>query len=124
MTLTQSKRVLEGQIRLQQILNGVRGSSKETLSLQDAEYLCTFHIDNKDQFNQQDKQKIKKDALFLFATVESKNLHNNQALKEINTLDNPVAIIKAQNIRIKNNSRSGNAAHYDNERNPALINIA
>lgn len=124
MTLAQSKRVLQGQIWLQQILNGVRGSSKETLSVQDAEYLCSLHIDNKDHFNQQDKQQIKNDALFLFATVDSKNLHNNQALKKINTPDNPVALIKAQYIRVKNNSRSRNSAHYDNERTPALINIA
>ena len=62
MTLAKSKRVLEGQIQLQQILDGVRGSSETTLSMEDAEYLCSFHIDNKDCFNQQDKEQIKKDA--------------------------------------------------------------
>jgi energy-coupling factor transporter ATP-binding protein EcfA2 len=60
MTLAQSKRVLEGQTQLQQILNGVRSSSETSLSIQEAEYLCSFHIDNKDHFNQQDKQQIKK----------------------------------------------------------------
>src|SRR5688500_17006321 len=69
MTVTKSKRVLEGQKRLQQILNGVRGSSETTLSKENAEYLCNFHIDNKNCFNQQDKQQIKKDALYLFANV-------------------------------------------------------
>src|SRR5687768_11039806 len=101
MTLTQSKRVLEGQIRLQQILNGVRGSSEETLSLQDAQYLCNFHIDNKERFNHHDKEQIKKDALYLFANVEPKNMHNNHALKEINTLENPVAIIRAETKKLK-----------------------
>src|SRR5687767_14497460 len=94
MTLVQSKRVLEEQIQLQQILNGVRGSSEETLFVQDAEYLCSVHIDNKEHFNQQDKEQIKKDALYLFANVEPKNMHNCHALKEINTQDNPVAKIK------------------------------
>ena len=60
MTLAQTKRVLEGQIELQQILNGVRGSSEKTLSMQEAEYLCSFHIDNKDHYNQQDKEQVKK----------------------------------------------------------------
>ena len=60
MTLAQSKRVLEGQIKLQKILDGVRGSSQTSLSMEDAEYLCSFHIDNKDCFNQQDKEQMKK----------------------------------------------------------------
>jgi energy-coupling factor transporter ATP-binding protein EcfA2 len=76
MTLAASKRVLEGQVQLQRILNGVRGESNETLSMQDAEFLCSFHIDNKEHFNQQDKQQIKKDALYLFANVEPKNEYN------------------------------------------------
>ena len=60
----------------------------------------------------------------MFANVESKNVHNNHALKEINTQDNPVAIIKAQTKRLKDDTRSRNMGHYDNERTPALINIA
>ena len=52
MTLAKSKRVLKGQIHLQHILDGVRGSSNETLSIQDAEYLCSLHLDNKERFNQ------------------------------------------------------------------------
>ena len=51
MTLNQSKRVLEGQVKLQEILNRVRGSSDITLSKEDAEYLCRFHVDNKNCFN-------------------------------------------------------------------------
>ena len=123
MTLAQSKRVLEGQIQLQQILNGVRGSSETMLSMQEAEYLCSFHIDNKDRFNQQDKEQIQKDALYLFANVEPKNTHNNHALKVMNTQDNPVAIIKAQTNRFKDGTKSRSIGHYDNERTPPLINI-
>jgi len=51
MTLAKSKRVLEGQVQLQRILDGVRGSSDDSLSEEDAEYLCSLHIDNKNRFN-------------------------------------------------------------------------
>ena len=105
-------------------MDGVRGSSDTSLSVEDAEYLCSFHIDNKEQFNQQDKEQIKKDALYLFANVEAKNEHNNYALKEINTRDNPVAIIKAQTVRLKDDVKLRNMGHYDNERTPVMINIA
>ena len=124
MTLTQIKQVLKSQVHLQQVLNGVRGSSEETLSIEDAEHLCSLHLDNKNHFNEQDKQHIKKDALYLFANVESKNEYNKYALKEINTLDNPVANIRAHTKRLKDNTRSRNIGHYDNERTPACINIA
>src|SRR5687767_9072924 len=93
--------------------------------MEDAEYLCSLHIDNKDRFNQQDKELIKKDALFLFANLEGKNEHNIHALKEINTQDNPIAKIKAQTTRFKNNTRPKNTfGHYDNERTPPSINLA
>src|SRR5687768_8084434 len=124
MTLARSKRVLEGQVPIQRILDGVRGSSDNTLSKQDAKYLCSLHIDNKDSFNQQDKQQIVEDALFLFANVEAKNIHNFHALKEINTPDNPVAVIRAVTKRIKDNTTSRTIGHYDSERTPVMINIA
>ena len=60
----------------------------------------------------------------MFATVEAKNEHNNHALREIITEDNPVAVIKAQTIQHKDNTRSKNMWHYDNDRTPAMINIA
>jgi hypothetical protein len=46
--------------------------------------------------------------LYLFANVETKNEHNNYALKEINTQDNPVAVIKAQTIRLKDDVKLRN----------------
>ena len=60
----------------------------------------------------------------MFANVEPKNEHNNHCLKKINTQDNPVAIIKAETKRLKDNAKLRNVGHYDNERTPALINIA
>ena len=124
MTLAKSKRVLEGQVQLQQILDKVRGSSDKTLSSQDSEYLCSFHIDNKERFNYQDKQHIKENSLFLFANVEAKNEHNKHALKEINTADNPVAKINAQTRRQKDGAKARNVGHYDYERTPPSISIA
>ena len=92
--------------------------------MEDAEYLCSLHIDNKDCFNQQDKEQIKKDALCMFAYVEAKNVHNIHALKEINTQNNPVALIKSQTHVLNNSTNSKRSSHYDNERTPAIINIA
>ena len=62
--------------------------------------------------------------MYLFANVEAKNEHISYALKEINTQDNPVAVIKAQTIRLKDDVKLRNIGHYDNERTPAMINIA
>ena len=92
--------------------------------MKEADYLCSFHIDNKVHFNQQEKEQIKKDALYLFANVEPKNVHNNHSLKVINTQDNPVAIMKAQTSRYKDGTRSRSIGHYDKDRTPALSNIA
>ena len=105
-------------------MNGVRGLSEYTLSKNDTKYLCRFHIVNKDHFTHQDKQQIKPSALILYANVEAKNVHNDCALKEVNTDNNPVTIINAQTKRLKDNTRSKNMSHYDNEQTPALINIA
>jgi len=81
-------------------------------------------VDNNNNFNKQDKDQIKKDALYLFANVEAKNIHNSQALKEINTQDNPVAIIKAQTRRFKDHTISRNMKHFDNERTPPVVYLA
>ena len=56
--------------------------------------------------------------------MEAKNVHNDSVLKEINTIDSSVAIIKVQTKRLKDNTRSKNMGHYDNETTPTLVNIA
>jgi hypothetical protein len=72
MQLTSPKRVHESQDRLKSILHGVHGADDSSLSLHDANCLCSFHLDNKDQFNSNDKAKIGKDALYLHANKEPK----------------------------------------------------
>ena len=124
MTLEQTKRVLPGQIQLQRTLNSVRGDSDQGITKTDAEHLISLHIDNLFEFSPQDIQHIKKDALYLFATVDAKNQHNQQALKEINTTDNPVALIKAQTRRFKDDLPARNIDHYDNERTPPITYLA
>ena len=118
MSLEQTKQVQTGQLELQCTLNGVRGDSEEQLSNADADHLACLHIDNRFEFSPQDIQHIKNDALFLFATVDAKNQHNQQALQEINTADSPVARIKAQTRRFKDDLPVRNMDHYDNERTP------
>ena len=62
--------------------------------------------------------------MFLFANVEAKNTFNFHALKNINTHDNPVAVIRADTKRMKDDVKTKNIGHYDNERTPVMINIA
>ena len=124
MSLEQTQHVLPGQMELQCTLNGVRGDSEEQLSKADAEHLVCLHIDNRFEFTPEDIQHIKKDALFLFATVDAKNQHNQQALEEINTPDNPVARIKAQTRKGKGDLPVRNMDHYDNERTPPITYLA
>jgi hypothetical protein len=65
MTLTQSKRVLEGHVQLQRISNRVRGLSEETLSMPDAEYLCSFILTTKSILISKTRNRSKKMLYFV-----------------------------------------------------------
>jgi hypothetical protein len=122
MQLTSPKRVHDTQGRLKSILQGVRGTSQSYLSIDDAEYLCSFHLQNKDRFNSNDISKIEKDALYLYANKEPKDAHNSFALLKANTADNPVAKLKASTTK-RNGMEPGNAAHYEPDRMPPRVNL-
>ena len=122
MQLTSPKRVHDTQGRLKSILQGVRGTSQSVLSIEDAEYLCSFHLQNKDRFNSNDISKIEKDALYLYANKEPKDAHNSFALLKANTEDNPVAKLKASTTK-RNGMEPGNAAHYEPDRMPPRVNL-
>jgi hypothetical protein len=122
MQLTSPKRVHESQDRLKSILHGVRGTTDSSLSLDDANYLCSFHLDNKDRFNSNDKAKIEKDALYLYANKDPKDVHNSYALLKASSKDNPVAKLKASTTK-RNGMEPGNAAHYDPDRLPPRVNL-
>jgi hypothetical protein len=122
MQLTSPKRVHESQDRLKTILHGVRGTDDSSLSLHDANYLCSFHLDNKDRFNSNDKAKIQKDALYLYANKEPKDSHNSFALLKASSEDNPVAKLKASTTK-RNGMAPGNASHYEPDRIPPRVNL-
>jgi hypothetical protein len=48
MQLTSPKRVHDNQLDLKSILHGLCGTPKSSLSTNDAIYLCSFHLHNKD----------------------------------------------------------------------------
>ena len=122
MQLTSPKRVHDCQHRLKSILQGVRGTSQSSLSTEDAEHLCSFHLQNKDRFSSNDIIKIEKDALYLYANKEPKDVHNSLALLKANTEENPVAKLKASTTK-RNGMEPGNAAHYEPDRMPPRVNI-
>ena len=122
MQLTSPKRVHDSQHRLKSILHGVRGTPQSSLSIQDATYLCSFHLNNKDRFNSNDKKKIEENALYLYANKDPKDIHNNLALLKANTANNPVAKLKASTTKI-NGMEPGNASHYDPDRMPPRVNL-
>jgi hypothetical protein len=122
MQLTSPKRVHENQQRLKSILHGVRGTPESSLSIEDAAYLCSFHLDNKDRFTSNDKKQIEKKALYLYANKEPKDNHNNYALLQANTANNPVAKLKASTTKL-NGMEPGKASHYEPDRTPPRVNL-
>jgi hypothetical protein len=122
MELTSPKRVLDNQNRLKSILHAIRGTPESSLTTEDANYLCSFHLNNKDRFSSKDKKQIEQNALYLYANKEPKDIHNYLALFKANTDNNPVAKLKASTTKI-NGMEPGNASHYDSDRTPPRVNI-
>jgi hypothetical protein len=122
MQLTSPKRVHGSQDRLKSIPHGVRGADDSSLSLHDANCLCSFHLDNKDRFNLNDKAKIEKDALHPHANKEPKDIHNSFALLKANSEDNPIAKLKASAAKRKG-MEPGNAAHCEPDCVPPRANL-
>ena len=121
MVLTSAKRTLPSQQRLQRILKGVRGEPTSTLSDEDIEYLCGFHL-NQIHFKDEEKNKIEMNSLHLFATKEKMKEYNQQRLLKLHNRSNPVAKIKAQTRKL-NGSKSKTASHYDDDRTPAAVSL-
>ena len=122
MQLTSPKRVNDNQNRLKTILHAIRGTPESSLSQEDATYLCSFHLNNTDRFNSNDKKKIEQNALYLYANKDPKDMHNSLALLKANTDNNPVAKLKASTTKI-NGMEPGNSSHYDSDRTPPRVNL-
>lgn len=122
MFLQSSQRVLPGQERLAQLLQGVRSESDASLSSTDIDFLATnFHSMNP-HFSDEDRKSICKDALFLFANKKPKRLLNKQKLIESHSEKHPVARIKSKTLSAKRRIVANNH-HYDNESTPASTSI-
>jgi hypothetical protein len=80
------------------------------------------HLNNKDRFTANDVKKIQQNALYLYANKDPKNAHNAHALLQANTINNPVAKLKASTTK-KNGMEPGIASHYDSDRTPPRVNL-
>jgi PIF1-like helicase len=70
--------------------------SQPVLTQEDAEWLCTRHLDNPKSMTQKQAQQIRNDerTLHLFAANEPRNQFNMQKLRETHTSERPVAKIR------------------------------
>ena len=119
MYLKASRRVLSGQNRLARILAGLRGENGDSLSEEDIEFLATnFHLMSP-HFTDEDRKRLCKDALFLFALKKPKNILNEQRLHETHFQRHPVARIKARTM--SHGKRVSNNSHYDSDAAPPLV---
>ena len=119
MFLNSVKRTLKSQNRLQRLLKGVRGENGASLCQEDIQLLCNFHLDQT-HFKEEFKKEIESDALYLFATREKKQQHNQSALLQLHSKSNPIAKIKSRTTKL-NGSHSNTSSHYDNDRTPSCI---
>ena len=111
MTLPTSQRVLQSQKKLKEILHALRSEDDTVLSDEQIEILTTkLHIMSS-TFTPQDRLRIAKDALFLFANRAPREIFNRTKLFEVHSPANPIAKIMA--ITIKNGRRESNNSHYD-----------
>ena len=98
MKLDGSKRQHEDQTRMMQLLEGLRAEEGQgSISLEDAKYLCSFCINNLENFSEQEASQLcdEDTTLFLFANRQPKENFNRLKLFKQHSQQNPVAIIKA-----------------------------
>lgn len=115
--LKTSKRALEGEELLHTCLKGVRGDTIRGLSQSNINRLMGYHFNSHGYWTEEKKKAIENDerTIYLFANNEEKHQHNHKKLREFNTENTPVAVIKAVASSFCG-SRMSN--HYDNERCP------
>ena len=100
------------------ILKGVRGDCIKGISEHNIDHLMMYHL-RSDYWTPELIQQVQNDerTIHLFATNKDKDDHNWKKLRQINSSQRPVAIIKAvTNGRCRSGKKSG---HFDEERMPS-----
>ena len=124
MKLDGSKRQHEDQTRMMQLLEGLRAEEGQgSISLEDAKYLCSFCINNLENFSEQEASQLcdEDTTLFLFANRQPKENFNRLKLFKQHSQQNPVAIIKASTSQ--NGKTVSRSKHFDEEDTPMSTSI-
>jgi GTPase SAR1 family protein len=119
MKLDDSKRQHGDQTRLRDLLKKLRleEDGEETITKEDAKYLCSFCINNLKNFSESEVQELQDDTtLFLFANKEPRNRWNREQLFKQHSADNPVAIMKSYTT--KNGKQISHSGHYEKDQIP------
>jgi GTPase SAR1 family protein len=119
MKLDDSKRQHGDQTRLRDLLKKLRleEDGEETITKEDAKYLCSFCINNLKNFSESEVQELQDDTtLFLFANKEPRNRWNKEQLFKHHSAENPVAIMKSYTT--KNGKQISHSGHYEKDRIP------
>lgn len=87
---------------------------KNTLSREDAEFICRYHLRNTNTISPSQAQTIINDpqTLHLFATKEPKHAFNKACLGNICNKDNPVAVIRPIYKSTGNKGGKAKATHF------------
>lgn len=119
MQLVGEKRLNNEEERFKRILKCIRCETDDDLNDDDINYIMYLHLAHL-RFSDEDREKIEKDALYIFANKEPKNELNRYKLFVTNSSDKPVATISSIT-----KTRSGrlvtNNSHFDVERSPAKV---
>ena len=115
MYLASSKRQHADQTRFLDLLEKSRcGNPSKELSLDDAEYICSFHL-RQQHFTERQVKELMDDpeTMFLYAINEEKDKCNMRMLKLQHSKTNPVAVIKTYSenscgLQVSNNSKHWN----------------
>ncbi len=114
MELQGTKRQHEDQTHLKTLLGKVRAEEgQEQLSQEDAEFLCSYCINDIRRFSETEANLLSSDpnTLFLFANKIPRDNHNNKMLFDQHSVSNPVAMVKTL-CTDKHGKQIGKPAHF------------
>ena len=120
MSLSVSKRTQSNQSYFRHLLQCLRGATPEHLSEEDITFLASNYHIMSPKFTEEDRKILAREALFLFATKQPRNIFNRIRLQETHSATNPVARIRSQTT--KRGLIVSNNQHYD-ESIPSSITI-
>ena len=115
MHLHSSKRVQKSQHIFRSLLKGVRSADSDRLTEDQVTLLCNYHL-MAPHFSDEDRQRLCKDALFLFANRAPRDTFNRIKLQQTHSQENPVARIRAKTV--KRGIQVSNNSHYDDSTPP------